>query len=530
MNGLMMNYPLTLHHFLERAARLYPAKEIATRTPGGMQRYSYSEFHRRTHRLARALERLGVQRGERVGTLAWNTYQHLELYFAIPCYGAVLHTLNLRLSDDDLAYIINHADDRVIFVDSSLAAILERIRERIPRVREVVVMDAAGYEELPGAESGEPFAWERLDENAAAGMCYTSGTTGHPKGVVYSHRALYLHSLAFSMADTFALSETDVLLQVVPMFHANGWGMPFAAVMTGSGIVLPGQHPQPRDLAQLIERERVTIMGGVPTVWMGLDAALREERFDISSLRLGITAGSAIPRSTIETFEKEHGVELRQLWGMTETTPVGTVATLKSHIAKRCEEERFACRAKQGVPVVGVDLRVADVSGREVSWDGVTVGEVQVRGPWIASGYYDDSRTDEAFMDGWFRTGDMATVDAEGYVQLVDRAKDLIKSGGEWISSVDLENAIMGHPAVLEAAVIAVEHPKWQERPLALVVPKPGRSETLTAAEILEFLRPKFAKWWLPDEVIFIEAVPRTSVGKFDKKALRARFRKGGSQ
>ncbi len=382
-----------------------------------------------------------------------------------------------------------------------------------------------GYEPMLASAPEEAYSWPKLDENCAAGICYTSGTTGNPKGVVYSHRALFLHSVSFAMADTFGLSERDVLLQIVPMFHANGWGTPFAAVMTGAKIVLPGEQPQPRDLARLIQDERVTIAGGVPTIWIGLDAILHEEKFDVSSMRLGIGAGSALPRQLIETFKKVHGIELRHLWGMTETAPVGTVCSLKVHLENSADDECFAIRAKQGLPVVGIDLRAVDDQGREIPWDGIAIGEVQVRGPWVISGYYNDPRSAQAFMGGWFRTGDVAVIDPEGYVQLVDRAKDVIKSGGEWISSVDLENAIMGHPKVLEAAVVAVEHPKWQERPVALIVPKPQFQDRVTKEEILEHLEPRFAKWWLPDEVLFVDAIPKTSVGKFDKKVMRAKLK-----
>ncbi len=527
MNGLMMDYPLTLQHFLQRAGLLFPNQEIVTRTTGGVHRYRYRDYCARTHRLAHALRELGVAPGDRVATLCWNTHQHLELYFAVTCYGAVLHTLNLRLSCDDLTYIITHAEDRVIFVDRTLEPILDQIRDRIPCVRRIVVIggEADEHEALVAAAPDQPYPWPPLDENCAAGMCYTSGTTGHPKGVVYSHRALYLHSLAFSMADTFALSERDVLLQIVPMFHANGWGTPHAAIMVGAKIVMPGEHPQFRELAQLIEDERVTFAGGVPTIWIGLDAVLQQERFDVSSMRLAISAGSAIPRAVIEKYEKAYGIEMRQLWGMTETAPVGTVSTLKRHLAERPEEECFDTRAKQGLPVVGLDLRAVDAEGRVIPWDGVTIGEVQVRGPWVTGGYYNDERSAPAFQDGWFRTGDVATIDAEGYVHLVDRAKDVIKSGGEWISSVDLENAIMGHPKVLEAAVVAVEHPEWQERPVALVVPKPQYLDRVTKEEILAHLAPRFAKWWLPDDVLFVDAIPKTSVGKFDKKVMRAQLK-----
>jgi fatty-acyl-CoA synthase len=536
MEGLMMDWPLTLHHFLDRAARLFPRKEIATRTAAGMHRYTYADFHRRVHRLAHALTRLGIGRGDRVATFAWNTYRHLEIYFAAPCMGAVLHTLNIRLAPDQLIYIINHAEDRVIFVDASLVPLLERIQDQIPTVKAFVIMSEAGpvqtslspaldYEALLAESPEAPYPWPRLDENAAAGMCYTSGTTGNPKGVVYSHRAIFLHSMALCLADTFGICERDVLMPVVPMFHANAWGMPFAGVMVGAKLVFPGPHLQPRDIAELIQNERVTVTAGVPTIWIGLYALLERERYDLSSLRVMPVGGSAMPRALIEAFEKRFGIRIAHAWGMTEMTPLGTVANLKSYMESWPDEERFAVRAKQGMPVVGVEIRAVDEQGREVPWDGKTMGELQVRGPWVIRAYYNDPRTAEAFQDGWFRTGDVVTIDPEGYIQIVDRTKDLIKSGGEWISSVDLENALMAHPKVLEAAVIAVPHPKWQERPLAVVVPRPEFKEDLTKEELLEFLRPRFAKWWLPDDIVFVEAIPKTSVGKFDKKVLREQFK-----
>ena len=532
----MMDWPLTPHHFLDRAARLFPRKEIATRTAAGMHRYTYADFHRRVHRLAHALTRLGIGRGDRVATFAWNTYRHLEIYFAAPCMGAVLHTLNIRLAPDQLIYIINHAEDRVIFVDASLVPLLERIRDHIPTVKAFVIMSEAGpvqtslspaldYEALLAESPEAPYPWPRLDENAAAGMCYTSGTTGNPKGVVYSHRAIFLHSMALCLADTFGICERDVLMPVVSMFHANAWGMPFAGVMVGAKLVFPGPHLQPRDIAELIQNERVTVTAGVPTIWIGLYALLERERYDLSSLRVMPVGGSAMPRALIEAFEKRFGIRIAHAWGMTEMTPLGTVANLKSYMESWPDEERFAVRAKQGMPVVGVEIRAVDEQGREVLWDGKTMGELQVRGPWVIRAYYNDPRTAEAFQDGWFRTGDVVTIDPEGYIQIVDRTKDLIKSGGEWISSVDLENALMAYPKVLEAAVIAVPHPKWQERPLAVVVPRPEFKEDLTKEELLEFLRPRFAKWWLPDDIVFVEAIPKTSVGKFDKKVLREQFK-----
>ncbi len=536
MEGLMMDWPLTLHHFLDRSARLFPRKEIVTRTAAGLHRYTYADFHRRVHRLAHALGRLGIGRGDRVATFAWNTHRHLEIYFAAPCMGAVLHTLNIRLAPDQLVYIINHAEDRVIFVDASLVPLLERIRDQIPTVKAFVVMGDAGpaptalqpafdYETLLEESPDAPYPWPRLDENAAAGMCYTSGTTGNPKGVVYSHRAIFLHSLALCLADTFGICERDVLMPVVPMFHANAWGLPFAGVMVGAKLVFPGPHLQPRDIAELIQSERVTVTAGVPTIWIGLYALLERERYDLSSLRVMPVGGSAMPRALIEAFEKRFGIRVVHAWGMTEMTPLGTVANLKSYMEDWPEESRFAVRAKQGLPAVGVEIRAVDDQGREVPWDGQTMGELQVRGPWVIRAYYNDPRTAEAFQEGWLRTGDVVTVDPEGYIQIVDRTKDLIKSGGEWISSVDLENALMAHPKVLEAAVIAVPHPKWQERPLAVVVPRPEFKESLTKEELMGFLQPRFAKWWLPDDIVFVEAIPKTSVGKFDKKALREQFR-----
>ncbi|MGA2213272.1 MAG: long-chain fatty acid--CoA ligase [Bryobacteraceae bacterium] len=525
MTGLMMDYPLTLTHILERSAKLYPNREIASRIhDGSMHRYTYRDFHRRVHRLAHALASLGVEAGDRIGTLCWNSSRHLELYFAIPCSGSVVHTLNLRLSADQLAYIINHAEDRVIFADASLLPLLEPIRSQLKSVRHIVVMDDE-YEALLAAASGEPYSWPRLDENAAAAMCYTSATTGDPKGVLYSHRSLFLHSYAACMADTFGLSERDTILQLVPMFHANGWGFPYAGIMTGSRLVFSGRHLQPADIALLIEHERATFSAGVPTLWMTLYSYLESHPRDISSLRLVVVAGAALPRQFVKLYQKKYGIHLMLAWGMTEITPIGTVTALKSHLDSLTEEQRFDLMARHGLPLAGVDVRIVDAEGKELPWDGVTVGELQARGPWVAGGYYNDARSLDAFMDGWLRTGDVATIDTEGYIQITDRTRDLVKSGGEWISSVDLENAIMAHPKVAEAAVVGVFHPKWQERPLACVAALPQYRGQITKQEILDFLAARVAKWWLPDDVIFIEAVPKTSVGKFNKRALREQFK-----
>jgi fatty-acyl-CoA synthase len=384
---------------------------------------------------------------------------------------------------------------------------------------------ASDYEELIRAAGDQPYAWPELDETAAAATCYTSGTTGNPKGVLYTHRSLVLHTFALALADVFGISERDTILQIVPMFHANGWGIPYAAVMTGARIVFTGRQLQPQDIAELIQNERVTFTAGVPTIWMTLYGYLESHPHDLSSLRAVVVAGSAMPRQFIELYEKKHRVPFRLAWGMTETTPIATFMAVKTHLEDLPDQQRFDLLARHGLPVAGVDIRIMDAEGKELPWDGVTMGELQVRGPWITGGYYNDPRNDQAFADGWFRTGDVATIDAEGYLQIMDRTKDLVKSGGEWISSVDLENAIMAHPKVAEAAVIAVFHPKWQERPLACIAPTAEHRDNITKEEILEFLSARVAKWWLPDDVVFIDAVPKTSVGKFNKRVLRDQFK-----
>ena len=535
MQGQMMDYQLTITPLMERARRLFPKKEVVTKAGPSLERYTYADMVERVGRLANALEKLGVKRGDRVATFAWNNSRHLELYFAVPCMGAVLHPINLRLPGEQIAYIANHAEDKVIFVEPTLLPAIEKLAPHLFRVKHFVVMSDTvpegtavkpvhAYEELLQAGEAE-YPWPNLDENEAAAMCYTSGTTGNPKGVVYSHRAIYLHSLGLSMTDSFGLSERDTFMPVVPMFHVLAWGTPFATVMLGSKLVFPGPHLQPRDLASLIQAERVTVTAGVPTLWMALLNLLETERYDLSSLRGMVVGGAAAPQSMIEAYEKKYGLNVMHAWGMTEMTPLGTVSRPKSYQLDLPEAELFALRAKQGTPVPGVEIRAIDESGEEIPWDGKAFGELQVRGPWIISSYYNDERSKESFQDGWFRTGDVVTIDSEGFVQIVDRSKDVIKSGGEWISSQDLENAIMAHPKVLEAAVIAVAHPKWQERPLACVVPKPDFKDSLTKDEILDHLRPRFDKMYLPDDVVFIEAVPKTSVGKFDKKVLRAQFK-----
>ena len=532
MRGLMMDYPLTITHQLERANRLFPKKEIVTRTPSGLHRYTYADLYRRACRLGNALAALGVRQGDRVGSFAWNTYRHLELYLGVPSSGAVLHTLNIRLFPEQISFIVNHAEDAVIFVDDVLVSTLEPLAKDFRGVRAYVVMGDGPlpatslqpvyrYEDLLAAAK-EEFAFPKLDENAAAGMCYTSGTTGNPKGVVYSHRSMVLHSFAQAMADAMGLCEADTVLPVVPMFHANAWGMPYTATMVGAKQVYPGAQPTPKDIAELIQDERVTVTGGVPTVLIGLLGVLEQQHYDLSSLRCVPCGGSAVPESLIEKFDAL-GINVLQAWGMTETSPLATLSHPRSSMRDWDAQQRRAARAKQGMPLPGVEIRVVDDAGRELPWDGKSVGELQVRGPWVVGAYYNDRRSADAFQDGWFKTGDVATIDADGYVQITDRAKDVIKSGGEWISSVELENAIMAHPQVLEAAVIGLPHERWQERPLACVVAKPGQQ--LSKEAIIEHLKDRVAKWCLPEDVVFIESLPKTSVGKIAKRDLREQFK-----
>lgn len=529
MDGLMMDYPLTVPQLLDRAARYFPDVEVVSRRPDhSLARSSYGEVRCRAHQLAGALARLGVGRGDRVATLGWNNARHLEAYFGVPLMGGVLHTLNPRLSAADLAYIVNHAGDSVLLVDDVLLPVLERLRGQVSLKHVVVWANGTQApsgmidgEELIAGEPGE-FAGPRLDEREAACMCYTSGTTGRPKGVVYSHRAIVLHSLASAMTDGLAIGQREVLCPVVPMFHVNGWGLPFTATMVGCKQVLPGPHLDPESLLDLYVQEGVTVSAGVPTIWLGILQSLEKEpdRWKLGAIRM-VVGGSAAPESMIRAFDR-HGLRVVHAWGMTEMTPLGTVSWLKRSLEGLPEDQRYAYRAKQGLPAPLVETRIMAQSG-EAPWDGEAMGELEVRGPWVASGYYQAPElTGKWSDDGWFRTGDVATIDPEGYVKIADRTKDLIKSGGEWISSVDLENALMGHPAVAEAAVIAAKHPKWDERPVAVVVVKEGAS--VTAGELRAFLEPQFAKFALPDEFVFTKEIPRTAAGKFHKTTLRDQY------
>ncbi|HEU5189841.1 MAG TPA: long-chain fatty acid--CoA ligase [Methylomirabilota bacterium] len=537
MKGLIMDYPLTLTHFFERTRKIFHRKTLATRVPGvGLQRYTYADYADRVCRLAAALKRLGLKRGDRVGTFAWNSHRHMEVYFAAPLMGMVLHTVNIRLSPQDITYIVNHAEDRVLIVDASLWPLLEPIKNDLKSVKHFIVMKDSPTAEIPTgtfdyeallADAPPVESWPKLEETDAAGMCYTSGTTGHPKGVLYTHRGIFLHCFASSTVDVLGICERDVILHIVPMFHANAWCVPFAGVMNGSTQIFGGPNPQPRDIIEIVHAEKVTLVGAVPTVWIAIQAILEKEpHWDISSIRCIPIGGSAAPRTLIEDFDKKYGAYMLHAWGMTEMSPLGTVCRPRSYTDGLPDDERYAIRAKQGSVVAGVDMRIVDDAGHVQPWDGKAVGEIQVRGPWVTSGYYNNPAGAAQFTDdGWFRTGDVASIDPDGYVQITDRTKDLIKSGGEWISSVDMESTIMGHPKVLEAAVISVPHEKWVERPLACVVAKPEWKGRLTKEEILDYLAPRVAKWWLPDDVAFIEAVPKTSVGKFDKKVLRERFK-----
>jgi fatty-acyl-CoA synthase len=532
MRGLTMDYELNVPAILRRGEELFGHKEIVSRLPDkSWHAYTYFDFARRAKQLALALRNeLGLVDGDRVATFAWNHHEHLEAYIGAPVGGFVTHTLNLRLHPDDLTYIARHAGDRVLIADKVVWPLVEQFCERVGFEHVIAIgagdtpSGAIDFEELLASADADSFAYRDLDERSAAAMCYTSGTTGQPKGVVYSHRAIAIHSLASTQSSSLGICETDSVLPVVPMFHANAWGFPFTCTLVGSKQVFPGPHLDPVSLLDAFVEQEVTLTAGVPTIWTGMLQTLDAEpdRWDLSRLRAMIVGGSAAPQSMIEGFERRHGLHITHAWGMTEMAPLGTISSLSSRELALSEDEQFVYRAKQGLPSPFVEIRARGGEGL-VPWDGATMGELEVRGPWIASSYYEaPEAADRWTEDGWFKTGDIVTIESNGYVEIQDRSKDLVKSGGEWISTVALENALMGHPAVLEAAVIAVPDETWSERPLAVIVYREG--QTADADELRAFLAPNFAKWWLPDRFEAVDEIPKTAVGKFRKTALRERF------
>ena len=538
MENLMMNYQLTLDKILEHANRMYGHKRVITKRPdGSFHTYTYADMYKRVKRLSKALVKLGVQPGERIGTFAWNNYQHLELYYAIPGAGAVCHTLNIRLFPDQLSYIVNHAEDKVVFIEGSLLPLYERVLDQIKCVEHYVLYNAPRdvqtklpnvlfYEDLI-EDSDEDFEWLSTDENMPMGMCYTSGTTGEPKGALYAHRSMYLHTLGTLQANSLGVRESDIVLPVVPQFHAMSWGLPYGCAAAGAEMVMPGQFLQGAPLAEMIANYRVTIAAGVPTIWTALYHELKQNPRDISCIRALVVGGSAMPRALTKAYESELGVNVIHAWGMTEMSPLGTVCNLQSHHLDLSDEAKWDVKARQGYPILGVEMRIVDGMNEELPWDSESMGELQVRGPWIIRQYFKREVSSDSFTaDGWFRTGDVSKVGPDGLMQITDRTKDLVKSGGEWISTVDLENEIMAHPKVMEAAVIAIPDEKWQERPLAAIVPTPDGRD-VTAEEITTFLSDRVAKWWLPDEYVFITEIPKTSTGKFSKRTLRDMYATG---
>jgi fatty-acyl-CoA synthase len=533
----MMQTPLLLSSFVKRAEQFFPDKLIISRTgEDKIHRIPYSEFAKRTRKLADALTKLGMKHGTKVGSFGWNHHRHLEAYFGVPCTGAILHMINIRLSPEHIAYVINHAEDEILLVDDNLFPHLQQLAPLLKTVKHYVIMgdskdipettleNVHAYEALLEAASDTFEFPEDLDENTPAGMCYTSATTGNPKGVVYTHRGLVLHSYALGLADAMGMSERDVTLAIVPMFHANAWGMPFAAVFFGTTQVLPGPGFNPALILDLVETEKVTITAGVPTIWLAVLNELEKNPRNISSLRAIVSGGSASPKGLIRAFEEKYKVPFIVGYGLTETSPLVSLSVFTSKMENYSMDEKINIRALQGLTMPGLEVRIVNEEG-EVPWDGKTMGELTIKGPWIASEYYKDERSASAFKDGWLYTGDIAVMTEDGYLKLMDRTADLIKSGGEWISSVDLENALMTHEAVFEAAVIAVPHEKWLERPLACVVLHEGKTpDEAMKQELLSYMEGQFAKWWVPDDVVFLNEIPKTSVGKFLKRALREKL------
>jgi 3-(methylthio)propionyl---CoA ligase len=532
MHGLMMDVPLLISGLIRHAERNHGDTEIVSRmVEGGIHRYTYRDAHTRARRLARALGSLGLKAGERVGTLAWNGHRHYELYYAISGMGAVINTMNPRLFAEQIVYICNHAENTALFFDPTFLPLVEKLAPQLKTIRHYVLMtDRAHmpkgssylcYEELLEKES-DAFEWPSFDERTAAALCYTSGTTGNPKGTLYTHRSTIIHAYGAALPDALNLSARDSVLPVVPMFHANAWSLPYACTMVGAKMVFPGPHLDGKSVFELIEQEKVTLSAGVPTVWLMLLQHLAAGKLKFSTLERTVIGGSACPPAMIRKFQEEHGVRVFHAWGMTEMSPLGTVGTLKTKQAQLDKEAQLAVQAKQGRGIFGVDMKIVDEQGKELPWDGKRFGNLMVRGPWIASGYFKGEGGD-VLREGWFPTGDVATIDSDGYMQITDRSKDVIKSGGEWISSIDLENIAIEHPAIAEAAVIGVQHPKWDERPIVVAVKRPGQE--VSKDELLKFYEGKIAKWWMPDDVVFVNELPHTATGKLSKLTLRQQFR-----
>ncbi|MES2072404.1 MAG: 3-(methylthio)propionyl-CoA ligase [Pseudomonadota bacterium] len=533
--GQMMGQPLLISNIIEHADRNFGSNEIVSRrAEGDIHRYTYRECHQRAKKLANAFKKLDIKIGDRIATLAWNGYRHLEAYYAVSGSGAVLHTLNPRLHPEQLSYIINHAEDQYLLFDLTFLPIIQAIAAHCKTIKGFIMMcdrdrmptdgsvrDLMCYEDLI-AENSEDFIWPLFDENSASSLCYTSGTTGNPKGALYSHRSTVLHSYASAMPDSLNVSARDCVLPVVPMFHVNAWGLPYSVPMTGAKLVFPGPALDGKSLYELFEQEQVTFSAGVPTVWLGLLTYVAQNNLKFSSFKRTVIGGSACPPAMMKTLRHTYGVEVVHAWGMTEMSPLGTTGTLQTKHLALPEEQKQAVLEKQGHAVFGVDMKIVDDAGKELPWDGTTYGNLLVKGPWVVNSYFKNEGGD-VLQDGWFPTGDVATIDADGYLQITDRSKDVIKSGGEWIGTIDLENVAMAHPAVLQAACIGVFHPKWDERPLLLVVKKPGAE--VEKQELIQFYEGKIAKWWTPDDVVFIDALPLGATGKILKNKLREQFK-----
>jgi fatty-acyl-CoA synthase len=531
MYSTMHSFPLTVTGILRHASTVHGARKVTTATGDGYRETTYAELGRHAAQLANALRGIGIDGDQRVATFMWNNAEHLAAYVAIPSMGAVLHTLNIRLFPEQIVYVANEAEDQVVLVDASLVSLLAPIVGELETVHTLIVVGDGDVDALAGsgktvlryadAVQGQPteFDWPEIDENSAAAMCYTSGTTGNPKGVVYSHRSTYLHTMAICTSNAIAIGAVDSVLPIVPMFHANGWGLPYGALMAGADLVLPDKHLDAKSLVEMIEKLRPTIAGAVPTIWNDVMIYLEKNPgHDVSSLRMVPCGGSAVPVSLMRTFEERHGVHIRHLWGMTETSPTATMAWPPPGTP---EDQHWTYRASQGQPLCGVETRLVDDDGQVLPNDNEAVGEIEVRGPWITSSYY-KGHDESKFDNGWLRTGDVGRINKEGFITLTDRSKDVIKSGGEWISSVDLENALVGHPDVQEAAVIAVPDERWQERPLAVIIPREGAG--ISAEDLRKYLADKVVRWWLPERWTFVDEIPRTSVGKYDKKTIRSRY------